>query len=756
MRLFGFFALLFYTVNAIGQTNSNVPIGTWRTHLPTTSIVTVSILNNKIYAASIKSSFTYDISDNAVTSLSKIDGLTQSDIEVIRFDEATKTGLIGYSNGNIDIIKNGKLSNFDVIFRSTVAGSKKINNIALYQNVAFISCDYGVTVIDLIKNEVIESWLNLRTGGQPNIVYGSTLNATKDSVFLATEYGLMSAPYGKPGINLMDFTNWKVYTNISTTAVNAVGELNGRIYAGIYQTGVFVLAGNTWQNIGLTIDANCWNLVNSNNKLLVCAGTKIYSIQNPTTYTAVVLPSFLVNIQDALYDQSGYLWVGDGYDGLVRLDGTNYSQVSLNGPFSSNTFNLYYYKNTMLANSGGYNNVYQENYNADGFYEFQNQDRWASYYRYNSSYPDTVSDNVVACYNPFDDTLYIGSFGSGLIKFKKPNTFVVADTANGPLRSMFVTGLDIDSKGTLWISTFKSQSLIIDPSLYSKSKEGVWTSYLMSTSNATFNKVLLQIKIDSFGNKWMRYGNNGINKGLMVFNDQTYQERYFTPGATGGNVPGTQINCLEIDKKGVVWVGSDQGISAFYDPSRAFSSSFTAPIYNGFGVLFDKNITCMKTDGGNRKWVGTSEGLWLFNDNFTEAIHFFTTENSPLYSNNITSIDIHALTGEVFIATDKGILSYRSDATADNVDFSTAKIFPNPVRPGYSGMIAIEGLQDNVTVKITDMQGKLYYETRSNGGTATWNLVNYAGVRAETGMYLVFATTEKGEQKFVGKIAIIQ
>ncbi|HSY60417.1 MAG TPA: hypothetical protein VK796_01020, partial [Cytophaga sp.] len=136
MRLFGFFALLFYTASAIGQTNSNVPIGVWRTHLPTTSVSTVSILNNKIYAASIKSSFTYDISDNAVASLSKIDGLTQSDIEVIRFDEATKTGIIGYTNGNIDIIKNGNLSNFDVIFRSTVAGSKKINNIALYDDVA--------------------------------------------------------------------------------------------------------------------------------------------------------------------------------------------------------------------------------------------------------------------------------------------------------------------------------------------------------------------------------------------------------------------------------------------------------------------------------------------------------------------------------------------------------------------------------------------------------------------------------------------
>ena len=753
MRLFGFFILLFYTFSAIGQTNSNVPIGVWRTHLPTTYAFTVAIIGNKIYAASPKSSFTYDISDNAIAPLSKIDGLTQSDIEVIRFHETTKTGLIGYTNGNIDIIKNGRLSNFDVIFRSTVAGSKKINNITLYDHVAFISCDYGVSVIDLKRNEVSESWLNLRAGGQPNIVYGATLNATQDSIFLATEYGLMSAPYGKPGINLMDFTNWKVYTNISTTDIRSVAELNGRIYAGVSKTGVFVLAGNAWQNIGLSIDTTCWNLVNSNNKLLVCAGAKVFSIQNPTTYNAVPLNSLMQNIQDGLYDQSGYIWVGDRNRGLIKIDGTNYSEISLNGPYSSNTFNLYYYNNTMLANSGGYNSNFLENYNADGFYEFENQDKWASYYRYNSSYPDGFSDNVIACYNPFDDTLYIGSFGDGMLEFKKStNTFVWTTTANSPLKTSYISGMDLDAAGTLWITT--SKALQFQPSLYSKSKTGVWNTYVMNTSIAE-NRNLLQIKIDSSGYKWMRYSSaNG--EGIMVFNDLTYQERYFTMGATGGNLPGNQINCIEIDRKGVVWIGSDQGISAFYDPSRAFTAFFVAPIYNGFGVLFDKNINCIKTDGGNRKWVGTSEGLWLFNDNFTEPIHFFTTENSPLYSNNITSIDIHALTGEVFIATDKGIISYRSDASTGNADFSTAKIFPNPVRPGYSGVIAIEGLQDNVMVKITDMQGKLFYETRSNGGTATWNLVNYAGVRAETGMYLVFATTDKGEQKFVGKIAIIQ
>lgn len=316
--------------------------------------------------------------------------------------------------------------------------------------------------------------------------------------------------------------------------------------------------------------------------------------------------------------------------------------------------------------------------------------------------------------------------------------------------------MDLDAKGNVWISTYIFQGSVSDPSLFSKSKTNVWTSYTLSPNTSNENLFLLQVKIDSSGNKWLRYGTNGMDLGLLVFNEKTHQQRYFTTSSTQGNLPSNRINCIEIDQKGVVWIGSDKGLSAFYDPARAFSGAFSVPIYNGFGVLFDKEVTCIKTDGGNRKWVGTTEGLWLFNDNFTEALAFYTVDNSPLYSNNIISIEIHQITGEVFIATDKGIISYRSDASTGNADFSSAKIFPNPVRPEYSGVITIEGLKDNVMVKITDMQGKLFYETRSNGGTATWNMLNYAGIKAETGMYLVFATTDKGEEKFVGKIAIVQ
>ena len=496
MRLFVSFVLLLLSIGSFGQVNSNIPLGAWRTQLPTTSITTLSILNNKLYAGSITSSFTYDIPDNYLASLSKVDGLTESSITVMRFNESNNVGMIGYSSGNLDVLKNGVLTNFDVIYRSTIAGSKKINNISIYNDVAFVSCDFGVTVIDLVKNEIDESWLNLRSGGQPNKVYGCALNQNQDSVFLATEYGTMSAPYNRPGINLMDFTNWKVYTDISTTKSRAIGQLNGRMYAGVSGVGVFVLNGTVWQNLGLSIGttATCWNLINSNNKLLVCADNKVYAIASPTSYTSVLSMSSLKQVQDATYDSSGNLWFADQGEGLVKTDGINYWWISMNGPFKTSTYNLYYYKNAILANSGGYSNIYRRTFNADGFYEFQNQEKWFSYNRYTSNLPANFGDNIVAAYNPFNDTLYIGSFGDGMVSFKKPNFFFRSDTINSLLKSMFVTGLDVDSKGTLWIATFGVPQF--DPSLYTISKTGVWGTYTMNTSKPE-NRSLLQLKIDS-------------------------------------------------------------------------------------------------------------------------------------------------------------------------------------------------------------------------------------------------------------------
>ena len=137
-------------------------------------------------------------------------------------------------------------------------------------------------------------------------------------------------------------------------------------------------------------------------------------------------------------------------------------------------------------------------------------------------------------------------------------------------------------------------------------------------------------------------------------------------------------------------------------------------------------------------------------------IHKFTTDNSPLYSDQVVKIAVDGSNGEVWIGTSSGMLSYRSDATEGKNDYSDMYTFPNPVREDFGGVVTIAGLVESSTVKITDINGNLVYEAVSNGGVVTWDLINYRGKHVSTGVYLVFASNSDGTLSDVTKMLIIR
>ena len=173
-------------------------------------------------------------------------------------------------------------------------------------------------------------------------------------------------------------------------------------------------------------------------------------------------------------------------------------------------------------------------------------------------------------------------------------------------------------------------------------------------------------------------------------------------------------------------------------------------------LLNDENIQYIAVDGANRKWIATqSSGVYLVSEDGLEIIHHFNMDNSILPSNNVLSIAINKTTGEVFFGTEKGLVSYRSDATEPKEDFSNVYAFPNPVRPDYTGVITITGLQERSLVKITDTTGNLIYQDYSEGGQMVWNGLNRNGDRVKTGVYLVFASSSNGKEGVVTKILIV-
>ena len=168
------------------------------------------------------------------------------------------------------------------------------------------------------------------------------------------------------------------------------------------------------------------------------------------------------------------------------------------------------------------------------------------------------------------------------------------------------------------------------------------------------------------------------------------------------------------------------------------------------------HITDIEVDGGNRKWIATANaGILLLAPDGSEILEQHTAENSPLISNNIFDLKLDQTTGELFIITDKGLVSYRTNATYEDPDYANTIVFPNPVKPNYFGPITIQGIRYDSDVKITDVAGNLIYKTTSNGGTATWDCKNLSGQKVATGVYFIWTATNEGNGKKVGKVLIL-
>jgi hypothetical protein len=216
------------------------------------------------------------------------------------------------------------------------------------------------------------------------------------------------------------------------------------------------------------------------------------------------------------------------------------------------------------------------------------------------------------------------------------------------------------------------------------------------------------------------------------------------------------------DKYGFIWIGTTDGIGIIECPMQVFTSQ-RCPAYlpvvqhgNFNGYLFKgESVQSIAVDGANRKWIATRNGVWLVSENGEKLIYHFTENNSPLLSNDVKQVSIDGSTGEVFFATTKGIISFRSTATEPATENKELLVFPNPVPPGYTGQIAIKGLVENSIVKIIEPGGRLVYQTRALGGQAIWHGRDYNGRQMASGAYIILVSDEAKKEKAAGKIFFI-
>lgn len=763
--------LLSFTFLLLSKVTKAQEVGTWTLHSSYVNLSNVVSTKSKVFSSGENSLFYFDKEDNSTHPLSKNNGLSGIDVTALGYDSIAELVFVGYRDGNIDVISdNLQILNINDIQRaSSVIGSKKINDFSFFENLVYISTEFGIVVYDIKNNGVKETYRNIGPAGVEVSVQRTRYDDSKKLLYCQNNFGISTAEVGSN--NLLDFQNWKYFKDSIGNNVDYFSHIElfkNTLYASfdvikvkdsnnndsiVAPSSIYALEDSTFSKTDLkVITGDEFRGFNATSSRLIATFFRIIIAYDGTRDIQFFnAPAALTT---SIMDNEKEFWVATETNGLASSKADN-SSVNLapSSPNSPSIFNFHSHGSTTVALSGGYNGSYAQSGTKNGLYIYDNF-RWFNLGPFTTP-SFNFGDMIDAEYDPVKDRYFFASFIDGLIVWdgkEKFDKLTKADSTGVPFHTIGdqtrITSVEIDNENVLWVTNHRTEG---NPSIHSLDlSNDSWNSYKLKSSEALD---ALDLVIDDSENKWILAKGSAV----IVWNNETNEEKKLNTQTGSGALPSSKINDIKLDKNNEIWVGTDQGVAVFQNLEEALSSDFYEcflPIFEQRPLLQDESVNAIAIDGANRKWFGTTNGAFLFNENATEIIAVYNTENSLLPSNIINSISVNEETGEVFFGTEKGIASFWGDATEPEANFESVKIFPNPIKPNFDGFVTINGLKETSFVKITDVAGSMIYEKEANGGTVTWNTLTLNGEPAQTGVYLVYSSDSEFEETFIGKIVI--
>jgi hypothetical protein len=757
---------------------SQIKVGQWVDHLSYDYANSVAKVGDLVYVSNGSGLATYNVGDNSVKKLTKIEGLSDIGVKLLRKNDYNNYLLIIYNNTNIDVIKpDGRIVNISDIKRKIITGGKNINEVYFNGSVAYISCGFGIIVFDTEKMEIKDTYY-LGNGITNLEVYQVTQNDS--ALFAATPTGIY---YGNKNKNLSNYQNWiPVNTGLAPGPYNSIVNFSGKIITNYserlksnaaFKDTLYEYTSFGW--VKYSINYNYQGAENKKlfdyskyNRLLILDQWGVTEY-DPNGGRINYLPDYgwaNAQINDVFYDGNYKFWVADNRYGLIKSGGAPWTpneKISINGP-ENNLANDIDIKDGLLAVAPTYlGDVFNSQWSQSkpNIY-FDNE--WKSL---RNIFPDSIQDINAVAIDPNDKThIAFACMASGIVDVKSNQIQGVYKYGNSPLiginggNDIRITGVSFDKNSNLWASVTLGKKCVIV-----RKPNNTWT--LLDFEQFVVQPTVSKIVFDKYDQAWIVLPRN---VGLMIYKDvnglsqpNSSNTKFLSSAKGNGLLPSTDVHAVCEDKDGHIWVGTAKGITVFYNPENVF----TGANWDSQQILIEQDghvqillendvITSIAIDGVNRKWIGTeSSGVYCLSSDGQKEIYHFTQENSPLYSNLIKDIVTDETTGDVFIATDKGILSFRTSVIKGFDDFTDVHAFPNPIRPGFSGSVNITGLIDEADVKITDVSGNLVWSTKSQGGQVEWNLKTFSGTKATSGVYMIYCASTNGDKYATSKLLII-
>lgn len=740
-------------------------IGSWSLFTSYNHITRIEPTGKDVFVCASARLYSYNPSDQSVTTYDRLNGLNGNDIALIRWNKTVKRLLIVYTDGNIDLLSaDGSVTNIPDFYNKIMTEDKTVNGASVSGKYAYVCTGFGMIKVDMQRAEIADTYNIGQTCYDVTEYDGSLVVGTRNGPYRA-----------RLTDNLMDKASWKQMSPWRILYTFTIGEklyLGSTNYLALYDAAnnsIRQVARPPFSQVQKLDDRTI--LYGSGTTTMVGSGGDISTIS--TRYGT------------CCYDAaSGNYWVSQTDGSLAEVtiattggdDTVVAGGIRPDGPATNAFGRIRFTAGTLYAVPGMADDTAIMTWDGS---------QWSAY---DESFTDTLSHayhyNTDIAIDPTDPSHAMVVGYSGVYDFQggrlknhwtfRSSPLMPAATVGAPgskpddeLKAWTVVSAALfDATGKAWIANAISPST----SLFSIAKDGTWTAHHHSElmEGGRSMDEMRDMMFDSRGYMW--FVNSYYTKPALIRYDTATDEiKVYSDfvNQDGQQLTLTAVRCVAEDVSHNIWIGTNVGpLMLRADDAASDGDTFyqvKVPRNDGTNLadylLSGVDISSILVDGGGRKWMGTNtNGLYLISaDNIVEEKHF-TTDNSPMPSNTVNSLAMNGTTGELFVATPSGLCSYMTDSSqpSDNMTKDNVYAYPNPVRPDYTGLITVTGLSLDADVKIVTTNGVLVAEGRSSGGSFVWDGCDKRGKRVASGVYMVETATAEGGSGTVCKIAIVR
>lgn len=726
-------------------------IGQWKNYTDMKGVVGIAVRGNSLWAATRGGLFRFNLSDSSFTTFTNSEGLTSNSLTAVAVDEMGNIW-IGSSSGAIDLYDptSGQWKRIRDILLSDRT-KKGITGIYPARDSIYIASEFGVSLFLRRRFEFRETYSKF--GSFPSSIRVNGFLIANDRLWVATPSGVASADI--KNVNLSAPSSWTTYTTAQGLPANnshALAFFNGAIYAGT-DAGLARLRQSRWEFVPALGGRRIVHLLQRGNRLYIVAGQEVFSLSADGTVTAIG-PGLPAPATALSGDGAGNIILGVEKNGLAFLKGSTWSFKFPDGPASNLFISLKVDTAGVLWIGTGING------RGTGFSSFDPSAspdrRWTNYNV--SVRPELKTNDYYRVSLTAGNNKWISSWGEGVARVDRKGMVTVFDRRNAGFvgipdnpNYVVIGEAASDRRGNTWMTVRSAANGNV---LAVYRPDSTWF-FLRNGFNPAVT-LLTSMTIDHHDTKWI-VSEDPTQQGLLYMtdggtltnlNDDVWNILTRDDGLSSNN-----ITDVVVDQEGDIWVGTDLGLNIILNPR--------SPKGNVRRVFIarEQYINDIAIDPLGNKWVGTKEGVFVLSPDGTQLLHQYSVSNTDgkLISNDVRAVAFDGPRGVVYFGTESGLSSLTTTAVTPLETFAELSLFPNPFRLPSHQILTIDGLVRNSGIKILTIDGKLVRQFQSPGGRiAFWDGKDDAGAFVSTGIYLVVAFSETGEEVTKGKVAVVR